>query len=60
MYACGDQYWVPWYGKTLQVLKAVQGRDGEFTDQSGNTVYPTAMALMVLQAPLGRLPLYER
>jgi hypothetical protein len=60
MYACGDQYWVPWYNKTLQVLKTTQGRDGEFTDQNGNTVYPTAMGLMILQAPLGRLPLYER
>jgi hypothetical protein len=60
MYTCGDQYWVPWYGKTLEVLKTTQKRDGEFADENGNTVYPTAMALIILQAPQGWLPLYER
>jgi hypothetical protein len=60
MYACGDECWVPWYRKATTVLAAVQRKDGEFADQSGNVVYTTAMAAMVLQAPLGYLPLFER
>ena len=38
----------------------MQRKDGEFPDGHGNTVYTTAMAAAVLQAPLGYLPLYER
>ena len=60
MYSCGDKYWIPWYRKTSQVLAEMQRKDGELWDQGGNTVYPTAMAAIVLQAPLGYLPIYER
>ncbi|MFO7898193.1 MAG: prenyltransferase/squalene oxidase repeat-containing protein [Planctomycetota bacterium] len=60
MYMCGDQYWVPWYRKATAVLRAMQRKDGEIPDKAGNTVYTTAMAAMVLQAPYGYLPLYER
>jgi hypothetical protein len=60
MYPCGDQYWVPWFKKATQILGAVQRKDGEFSDETQNLVYPTAMALMTLQAPLGYLPIYER
>jgi Prenyltransferase and squalene oxidase repeat len=59
-YACGDKYWLPWYKKSAAVLKAMQRKDGEFYDQHDNVVYPTAMALTILQAPLGYLPIYER
>lgn len=60
MYAVGDKYWLPFYKKAIQVLAAQQKPDGEFTDEHGNTVYTTAMALMILQAPLGYMPIYER
>jgi hypothetical protein len=60
MYVCGDRYWIPWYEKAAKILAAMQRKDGEFPDEHGNTIYSTAMALMVLQAPYGYLPLYER
>jgi hypothetical protein len=60
MYTCGDAYWVPWFKKALKVLTAMRRKDGEFWDKADNVMYPTAMAAMVLQAPLGYLPLYER
>jgi hypothetical protein len=60
MYMCGDVYWVPWFKKTTKVLADMQRKDGEFWDEYDNTVYPTAMAAMILQAPLGYLPIYER
>ena len=60
MYMCGDRYWIPWFKKTTRVLAAMQRKDGELWDEHGNVVYPTAMAVMILQAPLGYLPIYER
>jgi hypothetical protein len=60
MYPCGDAYFVPWFKKAVQVLAAMQRKDGEFADEGGNTCYATAMAAMVLQSPYGYLPLYER
>jgi hypothetical protein len=60
MYMSGDTCWVPWFKKTMGVFKATQVDTGEFRDESGNTIYPTAMCAIVLQAPLGYLPLYER
>ncbi len=60
MYSCGDAFFVPWFTKAVQVLKALQRKDGEYPDQTGNTTYTTAMAAITLQAPLGYLPLYER
>jgi len=60
MYPCGDQYWVPWFKKATQILAAIQRKDGEFADEQQNLVYPTALAVMTLQAPLGYLPIYER
>jgi hypothetical protein len=60
MYPCGEQYWVPWFKRASEVLAAIQRKDGEFWDENGNLVYPTAMAVMMLQAPRGYLPIYER
>ena len=60
MYTCGDEYWIPWYQKAIQVLATMQRKDGEFFDKTDNTVYTTAMALMTLQAPRGYLSIYER
>ncbi len=60
MYPCGDRYWVPWFKKAAQILSAIQGKDGEFRDEQQNVIYPTAMGVMTLQAPLGYLPIYER
>ncbi len=60
MYMVGDSSWIPWYKKATAVLSQMQRKDGEFPDEHGNTVYTTAMAAAVLQAPLGYLPLYER
>ena len=53
MYVSGDDYWVPFYKKAVQVLAAMQRKDGEFADEAGNTIYPTAMALMLLQSTVG-------
>ncbi len=59
-YVSGDDYWVPWFKKVTKVFKAMQREDGEFTDEHENVVYPTALAAIVLQAPYGYLPIYER
>jgi len=59
-YSCGDKYWLPWHKKCAAVFKSMQREDGEFYDQDDNLVYPTAMAAIILQAPLGYLPIYER
>lgn len=59
-YACGDEHFIPWYKKMVQILKAARRKDGEFADQRDNTVYVTAMAAITLQAPYGYLPIYER
>ncbi|PCJ58618.1 MAG: hypothetical protein COA79_12730 [Planctomycetota bacterium] len=60
MYPCGDEYWVPWFKKSTAVLKSLQRKNGEFFDDFQNTIYPTAFAVITLQAPLGYLPIYER
>jgi hypothetical protein len=60
MYMCGGESWPPWYRKCLKVYAATQRKDGEFRDEHGCTIYPTAMAAIVLQSPMGYLPIYER
>ncbi|MCX7803871.1 MAG: prenyltransferase, partial [Planctomycetota bacterium] len=60
MYMGGDRYWVPWYEKVVKFLKTYQREKGDWEDQNGNSTYPTAVAAIVLQAPLGYLPLYLR
>ena len=60
MYASGDAYFFPWYKKMVQILLAARRKDGEFADRRDNTVYVTAMAAIMLQAPYGYLPIYER
>jgi hypothetical protein len=56
----GDDYWLPWYRKYAEALKQHQAADGSWRDANGNTVYPTAISAMVLQAPLGYIPQYLR
>ncbi|MBL8796532.1 MAG: hypothetical protein JNM56_21710 [Planctomycetia bacterium] len=60
LYVAGNDYWHPYYKKMLEVFAASQKADGQFEDQAGNSVYPTAAAAIVLQAPRGYLPLYLR
>jgi hypothetical protein len=60
LYVAGNEYWHPYYKKMLEVFAASQKTDGQFEDQAGNSVYPTAAAAIVLQAPRGYLPLYLR
>lgn len=60
MYHAGNTYWHPYYRKMLEVFAASQKSEGQFLDQAGNSVYPTAAAAIVLQAPRGYLPLYLR
>ena len=60
LYVAGNEYWHPYYKKMLEVFAASQKADGQFEDQAGNSVYPTAAAAIVLQAPRGYLPLYLR
>jgi hypothetical protein len=60
MYHAGNDRWHPYYRKLLEVFAASQQADGQFLDQAGNSVYPTAAAAIVLQAPRGYLPVYLR
>jgi hypothetical protein len=61
MYTSGDEYWTTWFRKTASVIKAIQKPGGECPEgEDGNLMYTTAMAAMILQAPRGYLPLYER
>jgi len=60
MYMCGDELWEPWYRKAVMVLAHLQNKDGEFEDRYGNSVYPTALAAIVLLSPRSYLPIYER
>jgi len=60
MYTCGDESFLPWFRKMTQILKAAQRKDGEFADQHDNTIYVTAMGVIMLQSPYGYLPIYER
>ena len=60
MYRAGDTYWHPYYRKIVSTFKKAQQKDGQIFDHRGNRVYPTAVAAIVLQAPLGYMPLYQR
>jgi hypothetical protein len=60
MYQAGDDYWVPYYRKLTKLWQETQQADGQFFNHSGNYVYPTACAAIVMQAPLGYLPFYYR
>ena len=60
MYQAGDEYWIPWYRKMATVLKDTQRDDGSFIDRHKNTVYPTAISALILQAPMGYMPQYLR
>lgn len=60
MYRAGDEFWHPYYRKLVSTLSKVRQPDGQFLDHRGNSVYPTAVAAIVLQAPLGYMPLYQR
>lgn len=60
MYSCGDEYWMPWFEKATAVMGDMQRKDGELWDEYDNHIYPTAMGAMILQAPRGYLPIYER
>ncbi|MEX0702254.1 MAG: prenyltransferase/squalene oxidase repeat-containing protein [Planctomycetales bacterium] len=60
MYSCGDEYWIPWFEKATAVMADMQRKDGELWDEYDNHIYPTAMGSMILQAPRGYLPIYER
>lgn len=60
LYTAGDDYWIPWYKKYAEALKRQQAPDGSWHDINGNTVYPTAISAMVLEAPLGYIPQYLR
>jgi hypothetical protein len=60
LYLAGDEYWIPWYRKFASVVKATQDENGAVRDSRGNTVYPTAITALILQAPLGYMPQYLR
>ena len=60
LYQAGDEQWVPYYKKMTEVWKEAQQEDGQLFNHTRNSVYPTASALVVMQAPLGYLPFYYR
>ncbi len=60
LYLAGDSYWIPWFKHYVAALKTQQAANGALSDRHGNTVYPTAITALILQAPLGYMPFYLR
>lgn len=60
LYAIGDSDWNSWFAKTLELFKNMQKENGALYDEQNNTIYTTAIAAIILQAPNGKLPIYEK
>lgn len=59
MYHAGGDYWAKWYPAIRDELVNRARQDGYWTD-SICPEYGTAMALIILQAPNGYLPIFQR
>ncbi|MCK6470302.1 MAG: sigma-70 family RNA polymerase sigma factor [Planctomycetes bacterium] len=59
MYREAPQQWDAWYRRAAALLVATQDEKGRMDTKSGE-IHPTAMAAIVLQAPLGHLGIYHR
>lgn len=60
MFGTGEKHWEPWFQKTCKILMAIQAEDGSFQDNFENKVYSTAMAAIILQAPMEKLSFYQK
>jgi RNA polymerase sigma factor (sigma-70 family) len=58
LYRAGGECRIPWYGRYAAAMKTIQAEDGSFKDADGNSVYPTAVAPVILEAPLRYMPYY--
>ncbi len=52
--------WSDYRAKFFKVLKETQGKDGNWTDGTYGPVYPTALALIILQLDNDYLPAFSR
>jgi hypothetical protein len=56
----GGDLWATWYPAVRDDLIAQQLSEGSWSDPGSGKEYQTAMALIVLQAPNGYLPILQR
>jgi hypothetical protein len=55
----GGEAWKDWYPKVRSQLLSRQAADGSWESPYGNE-YATATAVLILEIPLGYLPLFQR
>ncbi|MEI7904050.1 MAG: prenyltransferase/squalene oxidase repeat-containing protein, partial [Candidatus Firestonebacteria bacterium] len=56
MFQKGGEYWKSWYPEIRDLLVSGQNFDGSWSSKNYGTLYPTAVAALVLQLPAGYLP----
>jgi hypothetical protein len=59
-FVLGGKEWVDFYREASRMLVGAQASDGSWDGADGGEVYGTAIALLVLQLPYSRLPVYQR
>lgn len=59
LYQDGGALWTEWYPSVRQYLLSKQKPDGSWDSRFG-TEYATAVALLILEIPLGYLPIFQR
>lgn len=59
-YQAGDRHWRAWYPLAFQrLIEAGEKNDGHWKSRYGDA-YATAMAALMLEVPLGFLPIFQR
>ncbi|MCA8961808.1 MAG: terpene cyclase/mutase family protein, partial [Planctomycetes bacterium] len=56
----GGDDWQQWAGAAYPEVLAQQSPDGSWTESKYGTEYGTAMMVLILEIPLGYLPIFER
>ena len=59
-YVLGGPNWKRFYSRVSKMLLREQGSDGSWEGRDGGDIYGTSIALIVLQLPYNRLPVYQR
>jgi hypothetical protein len=59
-YVLGGREWLSFYDFSSKMLLGAQNTDGSWDGADGGDIYGTAIALIVLQLPYNRLPVYQR
>jgi len=60
LYQDGGDLWTAWYPKVREHLLRKQRSDGRWENGPWGDEYATAMALLILEVPLGYLPIFQR